>query len=167
MTTTKAPREGGRRRGMAMTKMSDRVDQELATAMRARDPVRLSALRLLKTALTNKSIERGHDLTEAEAVQVVQSLAKQRQDSITQFSAAGRHELADKERAELQVLETYLPPPIDPQALSALVDAAIAETGATSTKDLGRVMKAVMARLAGQSADGRQINEIVRAKLSA
>jgi uncharacterized protein YqeY len=149
-----------------MTKMTDRLDQELAAAIRARDPVRLSALRLLKTALTNKSIERGHDLTDAEAVQVVQSLAKQRQDSIDQFARAGRRDLVDKEGAELHVLEGYLPPPLDPQALAAAVDAAIAETGATSAKDVGRVMKAVMARLAGQAADGRQISDLVRARLS-
>jgi uncharacterized protein YqeY len=150
---------------MTMT-IAERVDAELADAMRARDRVRLSVLRLLKTALTNKSIERGHTLTDTESTQVVQALAKQRHDSIDQFGQAGRIDLVEKEQAELKFLETYLPPPIDADTLSGMVDSAIAEAGATSAKDMGRVMKAVMAKLAGQAVDGKRINELVRAKLS-
>jgi uncharacterized protein YqeY len=144
----------------------ERVDKELAGAMRARDAASLSALRLLKSALTNKSVERGRALTDAEAVQVVQALAKQRHDSIEQFARAGRDDLVAKERAELQVLETYLPPALGEEALAEAVDAAIAEAGATSMKDMGKVMKLVMARLAGQAVDGRHVNDLVKARLA-
>jgi uncharacterized protein YqeY len=148
------------------TTLTGRVNAELAEAMRARDPVRLSALRLLKTALTNKDVERGRPLSEAEAVQVVQGLAKQRRESIEQFTAANRMDLVAKEEAELRVLEGYLPPPMDAAQLAEIVDAAIQETGAVSAKDLGRVMKAVMARLAGQPVDGKRVNELVRSRLT-
>jgi uncharacterized protein len=148
------------------TNMMTRVEHELADAMKARDPVRLSALRLLKTALTNKTIERAHDLTDTEAQQVVQALAKQRRDSIEQFGRAGRHDLVAKEEAELRILEGYLPPPLDAAALDHAIDAAIAETGATSAKDMGRVMKAVMAKLEGHSVDGKRVNERVRERLA-
>jgi uncharacterized protein YqeY len=145
--------------------MNERVDTELAAAMRARDPARLSALRLLKTALTNRSIERGHPLSDAEALQVVQSLARQRHDSIEQFGRAGRTDLVEKERAELAVLDALLPPAAGDETLAAAVDAAIAEVGATSARDIGRVMKAALARLAGQTVDGRRVNELVRSRL--
>jgi uncharacterized protein YqeY len=144
----------------------ERIDKELADAMRARDAVRLSALRLLKSALTNKSVERGRALTDGEAVQVVQALAKQRHDSIEQFARGGREDLVAKERAELQVLETYMPPALSDEALSEAVEAAITEAGATSMKDMGKVMKLAMARLAGHAVDGRQINELVKARLA-
>lgn len=146
--------------------VAERVAAELANAMRARDPIRLSALRLLKTALTNKGFELGHTLSEAESVQVVQTLAKQRRDSIEAFEKAGRPDRVADEQAELAVLETYLPPPVDAAELEGLVDAAVAECGATSTKDLGRVMKTVMARLAGRAVDGKTVNELVRRKLA-
>jgi uncharacterized protein YqeY len=149
-----------------MTTLIERVTAELAEAMRARDPVRLSALRLLKTALTNKDVERGRPLSEGEAVQVVQGLAKQRRESIEQFTAANRMDLVAKEEAELRVLEAYLPPPMDAAQLTEIVDAVIQETGAASAKDLGRVMKAVMARLAGQPVDGKRVNELVRSRLA-
>ena len=135
--------------------------------MRKRDPIPLSALRMLKAALTNREIERGHALDEAESQQVVTSLVKQRRDSIEQFTKGGRQELADKEAAEILVLEAYLPPAPDPAAIDGAVTAAIEETGATSPKDIGRVMKAAMAKLAGQSVDGKAVNELVRQKLSA
>jgi uncharacterized protein YqeY len=146
--------------------LNERVDTELAAAMRARDPARLSALRLLKTALTNRRIERGRPLSDVEALQVVQSLAKQRHDSIDQFGRAGRHDLVEKERAELAVLEALLPPALSDEALAAAVDAAIAEVGATSARDMGRVMKATLARLAGEAVDGRRVNELVRSRLA-
>jgi uncharacterized protein YqeY len=135
--------------------------------MRQHDPVRLTALRMLKTALTNREVERGHPLDDAESLQVVAALVKQRKDSIAQFTAGGRQDLADKEAAEIRVLETYLPPAADPGMVEQAVVDAIRETGAASPKDMGKVMKAAMARLAGQSVDGKVVNELVRQKLAA
>jgi uncharacterized protein YqeY len=142
-----------------------RVTKDIAEAMRSRDQARLAPLRMLKSALTNREVERGRALDEAEAVQVVSSLIKQRRDSIEQFQKGGRQELADKESREIEVLEGYLPPRVDPAAIERAVDEAIAEAGATSAKDLGRVMKAVMAKFAAGTVDGRSVNEIVRRKL--
>ena len=137
----------------------------IGAAMKARDQTTLDALRMLKAALTNKAVEKGRSLDEAEALQVVGSLVKQRRDSIEQFTKGGRQDLADKEAAEIRVLERYLPPAADITEVTAAVDAAIAETGASSAKDLGKVMKAAMARLAGKSVDGKTVNEVARAKL--
>jgi uncharacterized protein len=134
--------------------------------MRQHDPIRLTALRMLKTALTNREVERGRILTEPEALQVVASLVKQRKDSISQFTSAGRQDLADKEAAEIRVLETYLPPAVDPAAVEQAVADAVRETGAASPKDMGRVMKAVMEKFAGQNIDGKTVNELVRRKLA-
>ncbi|MGE0705115.1 MAG: GatB/YqeY domain-containing protein [Vicinamibacterales bacterium] len=142
------------------------VNAAIVESMRSRDSGRLSALRMLKTALTNRSVERGHALDDDEARQVVTSLVKQRRDSIEQFTKGGRKDLADKEAAEIVVLETYLPPAADPAAIDRAIDEAIAETAAASMKDMGRVMKAAMARLAGQNVDGKSVNELVRLKLS-
>ncbi len=145
--------------------LMDEVSAAIAAAMKAHDALRLSALRMLKAALVNRSVERGHDLDEVESQQVVASLVKQRRESIEQFLAGGRTDLADKERAEIALLETYLPPALDPAEINEAIEAAIAETGATSPKDLGRVMKIVMARLAGRGADGKAVNARVRERL--
>jgi uncharacterized protein YqeY len=145
----------------------DELSTAIADAMRKHDPARLTALRMLKAALVNRAIERGHDLDEAESRQVVSSLVKQRRDSIEQFTAGGRQDLAAKEAAEITVLESYLPPAADPAVVDRAVTDAIAETGAASAKDVGRVMKAVMVRLAGQNVDGKTVNELVRKKLDA
>ena len=134
--------------------------------MRKRDAVRLSTLRMLKAALMNREIERGHALDDAESLQVVASLVKQRKDSIDQFTKGGRPELADKEQSEIHVLETYLPAAADPAAVEQAVVDAIQETGATSPKDMGRVMKAAMARLTGQTVDGKAVSELARQKLA-
>ena len=142
------------------------VSTAIADAMRQHDAVRLSTLRMLKAALMNREIERGRALDEAESLQVVSTLVKQRRDSIEQFTKGGRPDLADRETAEIRVLETYLPPPADEATIDRAVADAIAETGASSPKDMGRVMKAAMARLAGQGADGKVVNEAVRRKLS-
>ena len=139
----------------------------IADAMRKHDPVRLTALRMLKAALMNREAERGRALDEGESLQVVTALVKQRKDSIEQFTNGGRQDLADKEAAEIRVLEAYLPAPADPAAIDQAVSDAITETGATSAKDMGRVMKAAMAKLAGQSVDGKAVNELVRQKLAA
>jgi len=144
----------------------EEVNAAIVDAMRSRNAGRLSALRMLKTALTNRSVEKGRDLDDGEARQVVTSLVKQRRDSIEQFTRGGRQDLVDKEAAEIVVLEGYLPPAADPRAVERAVNEAIAETGATSAKDMGRVMKAVMPKLAGQNADGKAVNELVRQKLA-
>jgi len=144
----------------------DELSASIADAMRRHDQVRLSTLRMLKSALVNREIERGHALDEAESLQVVASLVKQRKDSIEQFTRGGRQELADKEQAEIHVLEGYLPAAADPAAVEQAVVDAILETGATSPKDMGRVMKAAMARLAGQTVDGKTVNALVRTKLT-
>jgi uncharacterized protein YqeY len=147
--------------------LSDRITADIAAAMKTRDQTRLSALLMAKAALMNASVARGHELDEAESAQVLAGLLKQRRDSIEQFSAAGRTDLVDKERAEMTVLESYAPPAVSADDLAAAVDAAIAETGAATPKDIGRVMKAVMGRFPGQSVDGKAVNELVRKKLSA
>ena len=122
---------------------------------------------MLKAAIMNKGVEKGRDLDDAEVLQVVSTLVKQRRDSIEQFSKAGRTDLVDKETAEIVILEAYLPPAASPEDVEAAVASAIAETGASSPKDMGKVMKAVMPKLAGKNADGRAINEAVRRKLGA
>jgi uncharacterized protein YqeY len=144
----------------------DDVSTAIIDAMRRKDADRLSALRMLKAAMMNKSVEKGHDLDDAEARQVVGALVKQRRDSIEQFQKGGRQDLVDKEAAEIVVLEAYLPPAADPALVDAAVTAAVAETGAASPKDIGKVMKAAMAKLAGQTIDGKLVNELVRKKLS-
>jgi uncharacterized protein len=145
----------------------DDLTASIADAMRKHDPVRLSTLRMLKAALMNREAERKRALDEAESLQVVAQLVKQRRDSIEQFTSGGRPELAAKEAAEIGVLETYLPAAADPAAVEQAVVEAIQETAATSAKDMGRVMKAAMARLAGQTVDGKTVNELVRKKLTA
>ena len=137
----------------------------MTDAMRRQDAPRLSALRMLKAALMNRGVEKGRDLDDAESRQVVASLVKQRKDSIEQFTKGGRQDLADKEAAEIRVLESYLPPSADPAVVERAVAEAIAETGASSAKDIGRVMKAAMGRLAGQTVDGKAVNELVRKRL--
>jgi uncharacterized protein YqeY len=146
--------------------LQDEVNQALVSAMKARDRWRLDALRMLKTALVNRAVEKGRELDEGEARQVVASLIRQRRDSIEQFIAGGRQDLADKESAEIAVLRAYVPAAPDAAELEAAVTAAIAEAGATSPRDAGRVMKLVMGRLAGRAVDGRAVNELVRRRLA-
>jgi len=147
--------------------LNDQVSAEIAAAMKARDATRLSALRMLKAAVMNKSVEKGRDLEDAEVLQVVASLVKQRRDSIEQFAKAGRTDLVEKETGELAVLQTYLPPSATPEEIETAVAEAIKEAGATSVKDMGKVMKAVMPKLAGKNADGKAVNEAVRRTLGA
>jgi uncharacterized protein YqeY len=144
----------------------DTVTAAIADAMRLHDAPRLSTLRMLKAALMNRSVEKKRELDEAESLQVVNALVKQRKDSIEQFVGGGRQDLADKEQAEIAILETYLPPAMDPAALEAAVDAAVGETAAASPKDMGKVMKALMPRLSGQTVDGKVVSELVKRKLA-
>jgi len=141
------------------------VNRAIGEAMKAKDAAKLVPLRMLKAALMNREVERGHALDETESRQVVSSLVKQRRDSIDQFLKGDRKDLADKETAEIAVLEQYLPAAVSAEDLERAVDAAVASTGAASQKDMGRVMKAVMAELAGKTVDGKAVNELVRRKL--
>jgi uncharacterized protein YqeY len=120
---------------------------------------------MLKAALMNREVEKGRALDDNESRQVVTSLVKQRKDSIEQFTRAGRQDLVDKEAAEIHVLQSYLPAAADTAAIERAVVDAIAETGATSPRDIGRVMKAALAKLAGQTVDGKAVNELTLAKL--
>ena len=133
--------------------------------MKAKDAARLSALRMLKAAVMNKEVEKGRTLEDAEVQQVIASLVKQRRDSIEQFEKAGRTDLVEKETGEVRILEHYLPPAVSQEEIDAAVAAAIAETGASSPKDMGKVMKAVMPKLAGKNVDGKAVNEAVRRTL--
>jgi uncharacterized protein len=146
--------------------LENALTADIVTAMKAKDATKLTALRMLKTALTNKSIEKGRALEAAEELQVVSTLVKQRKDSIEQFTKGGRQDLADKEQAEIVVLNAYLPAAASDEEITAAVTAAVAETGATSAKDIGKVMKAAMAALAGKSVDGKKVNEAVRSRLA-
>jgi len=143
----------------------EEINRAITDAMKAKDAQRLVALRMLKAAFMNREVERGRALDDNEARQVVSALVKQRRDSIEQFTKGGRMDLAAKETAEIVVLESYLPPAIEATELDAVVDKAIASSGAASVKDMGMVMKAVMAELAGKTVDGKVVNEIVRRKL--
>jgi uncharacterized protein YqeY len=144
----------------------ERVNRDITAAMKQQDAARLSALRMLKAAIMNRGVEKGRDLDDGEVLQVVGSLVKQRRDSIEQFSKAGRQDLVDKETAEIHVLEAYQPPAATPEDIELAIAAAIAETGASSVKDVGKVMKATMPKLAGKAVDGRAVNDAARAKLS-
>jgi len=143
------------------------LSADIVAAMKAKDQNKLTALRMLKTALTNKSIEKARALDATEELQVVSMLVKQRRDSIEQFTKGGRQDLADKEEAEIAILNGYLPAAASDEDVAAAVAAAVAETGASSAKDMGKVMKAVMAALAGKTVDGKKVSEAVKARLSA
>ena len=144
----------------------DEITRNISDAMKARDQETLGTLRMLKSALTMKEVEKGRGLEPAEELAVVASLVKQRRDSIEQFTKGNRPELAEKEAREIVVLERFQPPAATPEDIAAAVNAAVAETGAASAKDFGKVMKAAMAGLAGKTADGKAVSEAVRKRLS-
>ena len=145
--------------------LKDKIIGDLTTAMRAKDANRLSVLRMVKANIMNRQIEKGADLTDEEITKALQSLVKQRKDSIDQYEKAGRAELAEKEQTELGVLEEYLPQAASKEEIEQAVTDAISETGASSIKEMGAVMKAAQAKLAGKSADGRLVSETVKVKL--
>jgi uncharacterized protein YqeY len=149
----------------AMT-LVERITHDITDAMRQRDQVALGPLRMFKAALMNREVEKGRALDESESIQVLNQLVKQRRDSIEQFTAGGRADLADKEQAEVTFLEQYLPPSADPAAIAAAIEAAVVDTGAASPKDMGKVMKAVTAALAGQTVDGKALAEAVKRRLA-
>lgn len=146
-------------------KLIDRISADIAAAIRAKNQATLAPLRMAKAALMNREVEKGRPLDETESQQVIVSLIKQRRDSIEQFTKGGRQDLAAREAAEITSLEPYLPPAVDAGDLEREIDAAIAESGATQIKDMGRVMKGVMSRLAGRTVDGRVVSDLVRKKL--
>lgn len=151
-----------------MSDLAARIPDDIKSAMKAKDPVTLNALRALKTAMSNASIEKGHltaPLDDAEVTALIRKQIKQRQDSFEQFTKAGRTELAATEQTEIAVLEKYLPTALTAEEITALVDAAVAETGASSKADMGKVMKLVQERAAGR-ADGKTISQEVAKRLA-
>jgi len=149
-----------------MATLLDQVTQRIGEAMKQKDQAALAPLRMLKSAIMNREVEKGRALDDTESLQVVNALVKQRRDSVEQFRAGGRPELADREQAEIVFLEKFLPPSADPAAIAAAIDAAVTETGAAGPKDMGKVMKAVQAKLSGQTVDGRALSEAVKRRLA-
>lgn len=143
----------------------EQIDKDLVAAMKAKEELKLSVLRMMKAALKNKQIELGKPLADPEAVAVLRTLVKQRRESAEAFHKGGREDLVTKEESEVKIVEAYLPAAASDEDIDAAVAAAIAETGATSAEDLGKVMKAAMAKLAGKNADGKRVNGKARAKL--
>ncbi len=146
--------------------LHDRLTEDLKLAMKSRDQLRMDVIRMIKAAILNKEVELKRDLDDAEMSRVMTTLVKQRRESVEQFEKAQRTELAAKERKEIEIIESYLPKPPSPQELEIIVASAVTETGSRSLKDMGTVMKAVMARLAGQSIDGKQVSDLVKSKLT-
>jgi len=144
--------------------LKQRITSDMTAAMKSKDASRLSTLRMVKAAVQNREIEKGGELSEEELTKALQSLVKQRRDSVEQYEKAGRAELAEKERAEIAVIEEYLPRAASREEIERVVAEVISETGASSMKEMGGVMKAVQARLGG-AADGRTVSEVVKAKL--
>ena len=143
----------------------DQIHSDLKEAMKAKDSIRLGALRLILTAVKNKEKELRRELEEREVLQIVSNQIKQRKDSIEQYRKSGREDVVQKEEQELEILQAYMPQQLSEEELEKLVTETIKEVGATSVKDLGKVMKAIMPRIAGR-ADGKVVNQMVRAQLS-
>lgn len=147
--------------------LKDRLAQDMIAAMKARDGLRTDVLRMAKTAITNREIEKKSALDESETLKVLTTMVKQREDSIDQFRKGGRPELAEREQSEIEILRAYLPAEASDAEIAAAVDAAATEAGATSMKDMGKVMKAAISALknAGKPADGKRVNEAVKKRL--
>lgn len=149
--------------------LKQRITSDLTASMKERNALRTSTLRMAKATMMNREIEKGGELTDEEILRMLHSLVKQRHDSIEQYEKGGRRELADKEREEVAILEEYLPQAASPEEIEQAVAAAISEVKASSLggagRDIGRVMKAVQAKLAGRSVDNRMVSQIVKSKL--
>ena len=145
--------------------LREQIISDMTASMKAQDAPRTSTLRMVKAAMMNRQIEKGAELDDEEMGKLLRSLVKQRRDSVEQYEKGGRQDLADKEKSEIQVIEAYLPQAATSKEIEAAVAAAIAESGASSMKDMGKVMKSVQAALAGKNADGRMVSEIVKARL--
>ena len=146
--------------------LKEQIVSELTTAMKAQDAARTSTLRMVKAAMMNREIEKGGALDDEEMTKLLRSMVKQRRDSIDQYTKGARQDLADKEQFEIIIIEAYLPQSASIEEIEAAVAAAITETGAASIKEMGKVMKAAQALLAGKNADGRTVSEVVKAKLA-
>jgi len=146
--------------------LQERIERDFIAALKAREELRVSTLRMVKTALKHREVAEMRALTDADVIEVLKGLIKQRQEAIEQYRQGGRPELAEKEAREIEILEGYLPAPLSEAEIERIVQETIAELGATTPKDMGPVMKAVMAKLAGQLVEGRRGAEVVRARLS-
>ena len=147
-------------------KLKDKITADMTAAMKAKDAARTSTLRMVKAAITNREKEGGAAITDEEVLKLLRSQVKQRRDSVEQYQKGGRPELAQKEQAEIVIIEEYLPQAASQEEIDQAVAAALAETGASTVKDMGAVMKAAMARLAGKNADGKTVSAAVKVKLS-
>lgn len=143
----------------------EKINQDLTAAMKAKDQDRLSTLRMMKTAIKNKEIEKMGPVDDAEAIKVLQSMLKQRRDSIDQYTSAGRAELAAKEAVEVRIIEEYLPAALDETAILKVIDEVIAEQGGAQPQQMGLIMKTTMAKLAGQTVDGKEVSRLVKLRL--
>jgi uncharacterized protein len=146
--------------------LREQILSDLTTSMKAQTAERTSTLRMVKAAMVNRRIEKGEELDDEETMKLLRSLVKQRRDSVEQYEKGGRQDLADKETAEIKIIEAYLPQAASRDEIEKAVAEAIAETGASSMKDMGKVMKAAQEKLAGKNADGRTVSEIVKSKLA-
>lgn len=146
--------------------LHDRLSDDLKTAMKAKDQLRMDVIRMIKAALLNKEIELKKNLDDAEMSKVMTTMLKQRRESIEQYQKAKRDDLAAKEIKEIAIIEGYLPKAASTEDITQAIDAVVKETGASSMKDMGNVMKAVMVTLAGQTVDGKQVSDLVKSKLS-
>jgi uncharacterized protein YqeY len=146
--------------------LNEKIIADMTEAMKAKDAERLGTLRMAKSNLMNRKIEKGSDLTDKEVQKALQTLVKQRRDSIEQYEKADRSDLAAKEASEIAFIEVYLPQAATPEEIEQAVAEAVAETGASTMKEMGIVMKATQAKLAGKSADGKLVSEAVKAKLT-
>ena len=145
--------------------LSEQIISDMTASMKAQDAPRTSTLRMVKAAMQNRQIEKGGELNDEDMTKLLNSLVKQRRDSVEQYEKGGRQDLADKEKAEIEVIEAYLPQAASRDEIEVAVTAAVADTGASSMKDMGKLMKATQAALAGKNADGRTVSEIVKSKL--
>lgn len=154
--------------GPTLKKMTlqEKIQTHISDAMRTKDALRLSVLRMMKAAVKNKEVEKMKPLEEGEVIAVLTTLVKQRRDSVEQFRKGSREELAQKEEAEIKIIEEYLPAAASEEDVRRAIEEAIQETGAASMKDMGKVMKATLARLAGKTADGGRVSQMVKEKLS-
>jgi uncharacterized protein YqeY len=146
--------------------LQEKIQSHITDAMRSKDELRLSCLRMMKSAVKNKEIEKMKPLEEGEVLAVLTTLVKQRRDSVEQFRKGGREELAQKEEAEIKIIEQYLPASASDEDITHAIAEAIQETGASSMKDMGKVMQAVKTRLTGKTVDGGKVSQLVKEKLS-
>jgi len=146
--------------------LKNRIIDDMKSAMKAKDAARLSTLRMVKATMMNREIDAGGELSDEEVIKLLNTLVKQRRDSAEQYLAGGRSELAEKETAEIEVIEGYLPAAASESEIEAAVSSAISETGASSMKDMGAVMKAALASLSGKTVDGKTVSEAVKNRLS-